>query len=180
MLLPDKLFVRMMTRKESEEKELTKEEKGKIIKNYHDSLTAGHPGVKKTLDFLKRRGYRWNKIKQDIKDYIRGCLVCQKVKANTGPGTDQLQPLPIASGPLEIISWDLIGPLPESWTYNAIIIMIDTKMKGIKLEAANITITAQGTAVIMRDQVYWEERPTTEDYQRPRPTVCEWIRTGAV
>jgi hypothetical protein len=55
------------------------------------------------------------------------------------------------------MSWDLIGPLPESQTYNAIVTMVDTKTKAIKLEAANVTITAMGAAVVMRDRVYHEE-----------------------
>jgi hypothetical protein len=110
-LLPDKLFIRIMTRKEvPEEEELSKEEKGKMIKNYHDSPTARHPGVKKTLDLLRRRGHKWKGIRQDVKNYVGGCLVCQKVKAKVGPSTDQLQPLPIASGPWEIISGILSDP----------------------------------------------------------------------
>jgi hypothetical protein len=42
-----------MIRAESpEDQELTREEKGNTIKDYHDSPTAGHPGVKKTLELL--------------------------------------------------------------------------------------------------------------------------------
>jgi transposase InsO family protein len=35
--------------------------------------------------------------------------------------------------------------------------MVDTKTKVIKLEVANVTITAMGAAVVMRDWVYYEE-----------------------
>jgi transposase InsO family protein len=35
--------------------------------------------------------------------------------------------------------------------------MVDTKTKAIKLEAANVTITALGMAIVMRDRVYREE-----------------------
>jgi hypothetical protein len=148
----------MMTGKDiPEEAEMTKPEKGKIIRDYHNSPMAGHPRVKRTLDLLKRRGYKWKGIRKDVKDYIGGCLTCQKVKPKTGPGADPLQPMPIAEGPWEIISWDLVGPLPESRTYDAIVTMVDTKMKAIKLEVANVTITAMGTTVIMRDRIYQEE-----------------------
>jgi hypothetical protein len=140
-----------------EEEELSKEDKGKLIKDYHDSPTAGHPRVRRTLNLLRRRGYRWKGDRKDIRDYMRGCLVCQKVKAKIGPGTNQLQPLLIAQGPWEIMAWDLIGPLPESRTYDAIVMMVDTKTKAIKLEAANVTIMALGAAVVMRNRVYCEE-----------------------
>jgi hypothetical protein len=35
--------------------------------------------------------------------------------------------------------------------------MVDTKTKAIKLEASNVTISARGAAVIMKDRVYREE-----------------------
>jgi hypothetical protein len=49
---------------------------------------AGHPRVKKTLDLMTRQGYKWKGIRQDVKDYVKGCLTCQKVKPKTGPGSD--------------------------------------------------------------------------------------------
>jgi hypothetical protein len=38
-----------------------------------------------------------------------------------------------------------------------IIIMVNTKSKAIKLEPANITITAMGVAIVMRNRVFREE-----------------------
>jgi hypothetical protein len=57
----------------------------------------------------------------------------------------------LAGSPWEIMLWDLIGPLPESRTYNAIVTMVDTKTKVIKLEASNVTISVKGAAVVMKD-----------------------------
>jgi hypothetical protein len=74
-----------------------------------------------------------------------------------GPGRDRLLPMPIAGALWEIMSWDLIGPLPKSQTYNAIVTMVDTKTKAIKLEAANVTISARGAAMVMKNQVFREE-----------------------
>jgi hypothetical protein len=47
--------------------------------------------------------------------------------------------------------------------------MVDMRTKGIKLEAANITITAMGTAVIMRDCIYWEEGLSAKVYSDRGP-----------
>jgi transposase InsO family protein len=55
------------------------------------------------------------------------------------------------------VSWDLIGPLPESWTYDAIIMMVDTKTKAIKLEPGNVTVTTMGAAIVMKNRVFREE-----------------------
>jgi hypothetical protein len=88
-LLPDKLFVRLMIGTESQEdQKLTREEKANVIKDYHNSPTAGHPDVKKMMDLLQRRGFKWKGIRQDMKKYVRGCLICQKVKPKIGPRSD--------------------------------------------------------------------------------------------
>jgi hypothetical protein len=50
----------------------------------------------------------------------------------------------------------MIGSLPES-RYNAIVTMVDVKTKAIKLEPADITITARGIAVVLKNWVFHEE-----------------------
>jgi hypothetical protein len=51
-LLPDRLFMQTMIGEGVPEKLLTLKEKAEKIKLYHDSPTAGHPGVKRTLDLM--------------------------------------------------------------------------------------------------------------------------------
>jgi hypothetical protein len=55
------------------------------------------------------------------------------------------------------MSWDMIGPLPKSRSYNTIVTMVDVKTKAIKLEPADVTIMARGIAMVMRDRVFREE-----------------------
>jgi hypothetical protein len=55
------------------------------------------------------------------------------------------------------MAWDLIGPLPESRTYNAIVTMVDIRTKAIKLEPVDITITVRGAAVVMKNRIFREE-----------------------
>jgi hypothetical protein len=80
--------------------------------------------------------------------------VCQKIKPVVGKVANPLHPLLIPGGLWEAVLWNLIGPLPKSRTDNAVVTIIDTHMKAIKLEPANITVLAMGAAVIMRDRVY--------------------------
>jgi hypothetical protein len=101
-LLPEKLFVQMLLRKETiKDPVMDKEE---TIWKFHDTPMAGYPGVKKTLELIKQRKLSWRGIRKDIQSYVKGCLVCQKTKPKTGPGSNILQPLPIAEGPWEIMS----------------------------------------------------------------------------
>jgi transposase InsO family protein len=108
-------------------------------------------------------------MRQDVQKYIRGCIVCQKTKPPSSPQANPLNPLPVAGAPQEVISWDLIGILPKSWTYNAIVTIVDTHKKGIKLKPTNATISAMGMAIIMRDRVYHKEGLQAKVYSDCRP-----------
>ena len=94
-----------------------------IIAN-HDHPIAGHPGTKRTRDLIMSE-YYWPSLKKDIEAYVKGCDTCQKVKAKTTSKTTPLHPNEIPSSPWEIISIDLIGPLPQSDGKNAILVVVD-------------------------------------------------------
>jgi hypothetical protein len=74
-----------------------------------------------------------------------------------GPGMGELHTFKIPASPWEVMSWEMIGLLPESRSYNAIITMVDVKMKVIKLEPADVMIMTQGAAVVMKNRVFREE-----------------------
>jgi hypothetical protein len=96
----------------------------------------------------------WKGVLQDIQDYISGCVVCQKTKHNAGQQSNLLNPLLVTDELWEAICWDLIGPLPESQGFNTIMTIVDTKMKGIKLELSSMMLSTMGMARIMQDRVY--------------------------
>jgi hypothetical protein len=118
---------------------------------------ARHPGTKRTLSLITRKGYYWKGIRKDVRNYVQGYQTCQKNKSRVGPVGLTLHPFDILGSPWEVMAWDLIGPLPESRTYNAIVTMVDIKTKAIKLELADITITARGAAVVMKNRVFRDE-----------------------
>jgi hypothetical protein len=93
-------------------------------------------------------------MRQDVQDYVRGCVTCQKNKSRVGPAPGALYPFHIPGSPWEVMSWDMIRPLPESRSYNTIITMVDVKTKTIKLELADITIMARGIAIVMKNRVF--------------------------
>jgi hypothetical protein len=158
-LLPDRLFVNFLSRASEveDEQDEEREERGKLIYRYHDTPAAGHPGIRRTLSLLSRNGHRWKRIRKDVEEYVKGCSLCQKNKPRVGPVGLELHPLEIPDSPWKVMAWDLVGPLPESRTYNAIVTMVDIKTKAVKLEPADITITARGAAVVMRNRVFREE-----------------------
>ncbi|KAJ0037276.1 hypothetical protein Pint_23118 [Pistacia integerrima] len=46
-----------------------------LIKECHDSLWAGHPGMRRTLALLNS-AYYWSGMQDIIEGYVRTCLVC--------------------------------------------------------------------------------------------------------
>ena len=64
-----------------------------LLETYHDALTAGHPGVLKTLRAMCK-DYWWLGVWQFVQDYIRGCAKCQENKMNTHLNQPPLQPFP--------------------------------------------------------------------------------------
>jgi hypothetical protein len=47
-------------------------EKRALVEAYHDTLTAGHLGIAKTLQGL-HHGYRWPKMRTFLQAYVKGC-----------------------------------------------------------------------------------------------------------
>jgi len=65
-----------------------------------------------------------------------------------------LHPHEAPSRPWEIITLDLLGPLPMSNSYNAILVIVDQLTKYVKFEATHIELTAEGFAKTLRDRVF--------------------------
>ena len=94
---------------------------------FHDQLTAGHPGISKTLQLIQSY-YWWPNMKAFITDYIQGCTTCQMNKVNTHPSHPPLMPITPAENtrPFETIAMDFITKLPPSGGYNTILTITDT------------------------------------------------------
>jgi hypothetical protein len=128
-------------------------EKEGIMKRYYDDLLAGHPGVKRMTKDVER-DWTWEGMHKDIQAYVKGCAECQKNIVHRQKKMAPLNPLPITRKPWERISVDIIGPLPESLTYDAILVIVDygTKMK--ILVPTTIELTAAGTAELFRQNAF--------------------------
>ena len=83
-----------------------------LMLNAHDRLTAGHFGITKTYNKIKKHFY-WVRCKSDIKQWCRTCSTCATVKPSTEARKVPLVPMPCGR-PWERVGIDLIGPLPES------------------------------------------------------------------
>jgi hypothetical protein len=75
----------------------------------------------------------------------------------SGKQLNLLHHLPVPDLLWDQVLWDLIRPLPESHSYNAIMTITDLSMKDLKLEPAMVSISTEGAARIMQNHLYQEE-----------------------
>jgi len=124
-----------------------------VIRLHHDLPTVGHPGIYKTHKLITRN-YWWPRILADVRKYVGGCEICQQVKPKRTPATGLLNPNEVPSYPWEVISVDMIGPLPESNGFDAILVFVDRFSKKIEVIPTNVELSSMGMAKLYKDNVF--------------------------
>jgi hypothetical protein len=89
-------------------------ERSRVLKEYHDSPTAGHDGVQRTYHRIQER-YYWPGMRRYITDYLKNCQGCQRYQPhNLKPAS--LPQTPVLQQRMEVVAIDLVGPLPLAST----------------------------------------------------------------
>ena len=124
-----------------------------IIRLHHSTRLAGHPGRYKTQELITRN-YWWPRLQTDIRSYIDGCQTCQRTKIRRKAPPAPLSPNAIPTRPWQIVTVDLLGPLPMSHGFDMILVFTDRLTKAVKFQAANGEINSLGFAKHYRDRVF--------------------------
>ena len=125
-----------------------------VISLYHDSPTAGHPGISNTT-WAIARDFWWPAMKKDVTEYVKGCTECQ-AKKNQANKTKP-PPFPIPSDtydtPFASIAMDFIVKLPCSDSYDTILTITDTFSKASIFIPCNETVNAEQMAKLYATHV---------------------------
>jgi hypothetical protein len=126
-----------------------------LLQQYHDSPTAGHPGIWKTLQVLLK-DYWWPTIRDDVKAYVQGCLKCQATKTITKQNTPPIQPIPSTSTtPFASIAVDFITKLPKSGECDSILTITDHDCtKAVLLIPCKEEMTTEGFLELYRERAF--------------------------
>ncbi len=127
--------------------------KPKVLALVHDSPLGGHSGYLKTFVRAKR-DWHWQGMKQDVKSYIKGCEICQRIKSETCKPVGLLQPLSIPSKLWHSISMDFIKGLPTSNKQNVILVVVDRLTKYVHFVALAHLYTASRVATLFMHHVF--------------------------
>ena len=93
-----------------------------VLTQLHGSAIAGHLGIRKTLDKVQRCFY-WPGQRRDVEDWCRSCSKCIARKLPVRPHHAPMQ-IETAGKPLQRVSMDILGPLPETKRQNRYILVI--------------------------------------------------------
>ena len=101
---------------------LPKEMAAEILSKLHNSSTAGHLGVRKTLEKVQSRFYLVRQ-RQDVAEWCKACPVCASRKSGPRKVRAPMQ-LEFATRPLQRIAMDILGPLPCTERGNRYILVV--------------------------------------------------------
>ncbi|KAJ9532950.1 hypothetical protein QJQ45_018027 [Haematococcus lacustris] len=127
----------------------------KVIYTMHDTRSAGHLGMTKTLEQVTR-WFTWPGVSENVKSYVRSCHSCQVNKSSAKKPAGLLQPLPIPERPWDSISMDLIVKLPASGPkkYDSILVFVDRLTKMVHLVKTWESMTATQYAKLFLEHVF--------------------------
>lgn len=100
----------------------------KILQQVHESNLGGHAGVLGTYQRVKMV-FLWSGMKQQVKDIVLQCPICQINKPEHVKNPGLLQPLPISEQAGSSITMDFIEQLPKSKGKEMIWVVVDRLTK---------------------------------------------------
>jgi hypothetical protein len=124
-----------------------------VLSELHATPTAGHCGLTKTYDQVKRYFF-WDGMKQDIRNFVAECDVCQRNKGETVKSPGTLQSLSIPPSIWQDISMDFIVGLPKSGNKSVIMVVVDRLSKYVHLCALQHPFATSTVAQLFMDQVF--------------------------
>jgi Integrase zinc binding domain/Chromo (CHRromatin Organisation MOdifier) domain len=127
-----------------------------ILKLFHDHKTAGHPGELETYNAVKQH-YWWPRLWIFVKNYIKGCRICQQFKIDRNPSHLSFIPVEgaISTRPFTHCSMDLIMDLPPVEGSDSILVVVDQGLlKGIILCPTTKMVTMDRIGNLLHENLY--------------------------
>ena len=124
-----------------------------LLNYFHCDPSGGHSGVQATIKRISRLCY-WRKMRQQVKEFVAKCRVCQANKPDLAAYPGLLQPLPIPTKVWTEISMDFIEGLPPSNGKTVILVVVDRLSKYSHFIALSHPFTAMQVAQTFMDNIY--------------------------
>jgi len=103
---------------------------------------------------LVTRNYWWPGVTKEVKQYVKGCDQCQRMKNRAEMPAGKLRPNEVLERPWQHISVDFITKLPMSKGHDSILVACDRFLKMSHFVATTEKTTVEGLARLFRDNVW--------------------------
>lgn len=104
----------------------SEEERKYILHDFHLLPTAGHAGVRRMTNNIKRKFY-WPGLDNDVKEFVRKCIKCQKMK-HCRYVKAPMEITTTASHAFEKVYLDVVGPLDKDIEGNRYILTLQCEL----------------------------------------------------
>ncbi|QRW23878.1 Retrotransposable element Tf2 protein [Rhizoctonia solani] len=135
-----------------------------LLRIFHDSPLAGHPGRQRTLELVSRN-YYWPGIRADTYWHVDSCETCQRIR-KPKYATIPPQPLELPSRPWQHVSYDMIVDLPKDGSNDSILVIVDSFTKYVILVECSKKLKAPELADLFLRHV-WKR------YGMPEKTISD-------
>ncbi|KAF8737683.1 hypothetical protein RHS02_06087, partial [Rhizoctonia solani] len=135
-----------------------------LLRIFHNSPLAGHPGRQRTLELVSRN-YYWPGIRANTYWHVNSCETCQQIRkpkyASIPP-----QPLELPARPWQHVLYDMIVDLPKDGSSDSILVIVDSFTKYVILVECSKKLKAPELADLFLRHV-WKR------YGMPKKTVSD-------
>lgn len=94
-----------------------------VLRECHDVPLSAHFGTFKTLKRVLQK-YYWPGVSRDVKEYVKKCDICLQSKPQSKQQYGLMGKAKTSTRPWEVISMDLMGPLPRSTKGNDMLFVV--------------------------------------------------------
>ena len=126
--------------------------RARVLHHLHTSPAAGHPGMERTLDLVRRVCF-WPTLYKDVRAFVSTCPICLAVKPNNRSPLALLRPVEAPAGRWEVWSMDFKTGLPMVGERDAVLVVTDRFTRRVRLIPTVSTASARDTALLLFDYV---------------------------
>jgi hypothetical protein len=95
-----------------------------LMQEMHDQFASSHSKMNRIIKLLKRN-HRWSEMIRDVKQYVRNCHTCKRIKTTRNKYHEMLNSLSIFDRSWTDIILDFVIELFNNKEYNAIFMIIN-------------------------------------------------------
>ena len=130
-----------------------KPQRKQVLEELHDPPEAGHLGITKTIA-RALHSYYWPGIIQDVRNYVRNCVLCKRHKFDQKRPFGYMRYSPV-DFPWQQVSVDLMGPFPRSSLGNTMLLVVQDRFtKWVEMQPLR-KASAKAILQVIREKVVY-------------------------